>query len=61
MPNVATYWRDSTDPNHPRVGFRARVAVAGLAPGVHWLGLRLHGGDGAVEDWPEQGFEIQPR
>lgn len=61
MPNVAGYWRDSSDPNHPRVGFRARVAIAGLEPGVHWLGLRLHGADGAVEDWPEQRVDVRPR
>jgi 4-amino-4-deoxy-L-arabinose transferase-like glycosyltransferase len=54
-PGVAAYWRISTDPNHPAVGFRADVALpATVAPGVHWLGLRLHGADGGVEDWPER-------
>jgi 4-amino-4-deoxy-L-arabinose transferase-like glycosyltransferase len=54
MPNVAAYWRISSDPQQPRVGFRARVDASALAPGRHWLGLRLHGRDGSVEDWPEQ-------
>jgi hypothetical protein len=54
MPNVAAYWKISTDPAHPRVGFRARIDAGALAPGRHWLGLRLHGRDGGVEDWPEQ-------
>lgn len=49
---VADFWKISTDPHHPRVYFRARVDAA--APGTHWLGLRLHGMDGSVEDWAEQ-------
>lgn len=54
---VADYWRISTDPNHPHVYFRARVE--GAASGTHWLGLRLHGVDGSVEDWPEQKIEVR--
>ena len=54
---VADFWKISTDPNHPRVYFRARVA--GVLPGSHWLGLRLHGADGSVEDWPEQKLEVR--
>jgi 4-amino-4-deoxy-L-arabinose transferase-like glycosyltransferase len=54
MPDVAAYWRISTDPQQPRVGFSAQVDARGLAPGRHWLGLRLHGRDGSVEDWPQQ-------
>jgi len=49
---VADFWKASTDPNHPDVYFRARIEDA--RPGVHWLGLRLHGMDGSLEDWPEQ-------
>jgi hypothetical protein len=26
--------------------------------GRHWLGLRLHGRDGSVEDWAEQPIDI---
>jgi 4-amino-4-deoxy-L-arabinose transferase-like glycosyltransferase len=58
MPNVAGYWQISSDPAHPRVGFRAEVDAGGFAPGRHWVGLRLYGRDGAVEDWPEQAIGI---
>jgi hypothetical protein len=51
------FWPVSSDPHHPKVGFRARVD-ASLAPGRHWLGLRLHGSDGSVETWSEQPVEI---
>ena len=51
-PGVAAFWKISTDPNHPQVYFRARVE--GATPGPHWLGLRLHGADGSVEDWSER-------
>jgi hypothetical protein len=56
-PDVAGFWKISTDPNQPRVGFRAHVT--GAAEGTHWLGLRLHGADGSVEDWAEQRIVIQ--
>jgi 4-amino-4-deoxy-L-arabinose transferase-like glycosyltransferase len=49
---VADFWKDSTDPHHPDVYFRAKVS--GLPSGRHWLGLRLHGADGSSEDWPTQ-------
>lgn len=52
-PEVAGFWGISQDPAHPHVGFRARVDARGLAAGRHWLGLRLHGRDGAVEEWAE--------
>lgn len=58
MPGVRDYWRISTDPNQPRVGWRATVDTATLAPGTHWLGLRLHGADGSVEDAPQQSFVV---
>lgn len=53
-PGVAAYWRISVDPNHPDVGFSASIGASAFARGRHWLGLRLHGSDGSVEDWPEQ-------
>ena len=59
--DVAGFWKISTDPNHPKAGFSARLDVATLAPGRHWLGLRLHGADGSVEDWKEQPFEVPAR
>jgi 4-amino-4-deoxy-L-arabinose transferase-like glycosyltransferase len=57
-PGAATYWKISTDPQHPKVGFRARVDAGKLAPGRHWLGLRLHGRDGSIEDWREEPVTI---
>ena len=54
---VAEFWKISTDPQHPRVYFRARVE--GVAPGTHWLGLRLHAADGSVEDWAEQKIVVR--
>lgn len=64
-PDVAAFWRQwsrrgSLDPQHPAVGFQARVDAGDLAPGTHWLGLRLHGRDGSVEDWSEQAVTIEP-
>ncbi|MFT3805340.1 ArnT family glycosyltransferase [Arenimonas sp.] len=58
MPHVAEYWRISSDTAQPKVGFRARVDASDLPPGRHRLGLRLHGRDGSVEDWPEQRITI---
>lgn len=59
MPHVATYWRISTDPAHPKVGFHVRIDTSALAPGRHWLGLVLHGRDGSVEPWAEQPIRIE--
>ncbi len=42
----------------PAVGFEAKVDATALPPGKHWLGLRLHGRDGSVEDWSEQPLRI---
>ncbi|WP_233671442.1 ArnT family glycosyltransferase [Luteimonas rhizosphaerae] len=53
-PGTAEYWRISTDPRHPAVGFRATIDATGLPAGRRWLGLRLYGLDGSVEDWSEQ-------
>ena len=58
-PGTKAFWGHSTDPNHPRVGFEASVDAQGLAPGIHWLGLRLHGADGSVEAWPEQPVNLR--
>ena len=57
---VAGYWEISTDPSHPRVGFRATIEAADVAgAGRRWLGLRLHGKDGSVEEWREQPVIIE--
>lgn len=61
MPHVADYWKVSTDPNQPNVGFQATLDGAALSPGSHWLGLRLHGSDGSIENWPEQRLHIESR
>lgn len=59
-PGVAGYWKISTDPAHPRVGFRATIDAERVQrPGRHWLGLRLHGRDGSIEDWREQPVTIE--
>ena len=52
-------WPDSTDPQHPAVGFDATLDTTTLAPGKHWLGLRLHGRDGSVEEWAEQPVHVR--
>ncbi|RRN55912.1 glycosyltransferase family 39 protein [Pseudoxanthomonas sp. SGNA-20] len=50
-PQVAEYWRNSTDPTHPDVGFVARGRLPDwVRPGRHRLALRVHGRDGSVED-----------
>lgn len=58
-PGVRRYWTLSNDPQHPRVGFEARVDLRKVAPGRHWLGLRLHGRDRSVEDWSEQPLDVR--
>ncbi|KAB8198319.1 glycosyltransferase family 39 protein [Lysobacter maris] len=59
-PGVAAYWRISNDPQHPRVGFRGELDTGTLTPGRHWIGLRLRGRDGSVEDWSEQPVMVAP-
>ena len=57
-PGVGRTWPTSTDPNHPDVGFHARVDASEFVPGTHWLGLTVHGVDGSVETWAEQPLRI---
>lgn len=60
-PDLDRAWPLTTDPQHPQVGFAGTVDLRDakdLAPGRHWLGLRLYGNDGSVEDWPEQAIEV---
>ncbi len=56
VPGFWAKWRDggSTDPQQPKVGFRAQINLGTRIPGSYGLTLRLHGRDGSVEDWPEQ-------
>jgi hypothetical protein len=58
-PGVRAYWMISNDPRHPNVGFQGQLDTRGLAPGTHWLGLRLIGRDGSVEDWQEQPLDVR--
>ena len=53
-PGPKRYWPISSDPHHPHVGFQWRIDAGAVESGRHWLGLRLHGSDGSVEDWSEQ-------
>jgi len=55
---VDAYFPESTDPAQPAVGFRARVDLPASQAGRRWLGLRLHGVDGSVEDWPQQPVRV---
>lgn len=57
-PGLERFWTGLSDPGMPALGFRGRVDARGLAPGRHWLGLRLHGRDGSVEAWPETPVEV---
>lgn len=50
-PDVANYWGLPAS-DGDAFGFHARVPLAGRRPGRAWLGLRLHGADGSLEDWP---------
>jgi hypothetical protein len=59
--DVTGFWKISNDPQHPNVGFDAKVDTRGLAPGRHWLGLVLHGNDGSVETWQEQPLVVPER
>ncbi len=51
-------WPSLDDPGTPDLGFRGMVDAGAVAPGRHWLGLRLHGRDGSVEAWPEIPVEV---
>ena len=44
----------SRDPRMPHVQFEADIDAGSLPPGRYWLGLRITGGDGSVEEWAEQ-------
>ncbi|MDY1033377.1 ArnT family glycosyltransferase [Stenotrophomonas sp. CFBP8980] len=59
--DIRPAWPQSNDPQHPNVGFDAHLDTRSLAPGRHWLGLRLHGHDGSVELWQEQPFVVPTR
>ena len=57
-PGIQAFWRGSNDPQHPYVAYTAQVSAGAVPPGLHWLGLRLVGRDGSVEEWSEQPLRI---
>ena len=58
---VPRFWQGrSRDPDLSHAAFSARVDAAGIAPGRHWLGLVLEGGDGSRETWSGPSVEIVP-
>jgi hypothetical protein len=60
FPGLQKVWPQSSDPQHPNVGFDADVTVPeSIGPGRHWLGLRLRGRDGSVETWAERPIIIE--
>jgi hypothetical protein len=58
--DVLTYWGLDPEQEDSGVGFHAELDLRGHPPGRAWLGLRLHGHDGVVEDWPAQPLQIAP-
>lgn len=63
-PEVVGFWRKwrdggSTDPQQPKVGFRAEIDLGNRARGIYLLQLRLHGRDGSVEDWSQQAIVLR--
>jgi 4-amino-4-deoxy-L-arabinose transferase-like glycosyltransferase len=58
---VPRFWHGgSRDPGVAHAAFSARIDVPGTAPGRHWLGLVLEGGDGSRETWSGPSVEIAP-
>ncbi|PBS13674.1 hypothetical protein CMZ82_02505 [Lysobacteraceae bacterium NML93-0792] len=49
---------EARDPSLPDVGFSARMDLGDRAPGLYWLGLRITGRDGSVEDWAQQPLRV---
>ena len=49
----------SRDPSQPDVGFEATLDLSGRAPGTYWLGIRIIGRDGSVEQWAEQPLRVR--
>lgn len=49
-PHVASFWKVSTDPAHPAVGFEAILDPADIPAGEHRMGLLVIGNDGSREE-----------
>ena len=58
QPHVAAFWKISTDPHHPRVGFHAHIDATGLPRGRHRLGLQVYDASGRPQPLPAQRVEI---
>ncbi len=56
--DVSGAFPEAADPRLPQVGFRALDDVPASQAGHRWLGLRLHGSDGSIEEWPQQAVRI---
>ena len=58
---VPRFWQGrSHDPGLAHAAFSARVDVPGIAPGRHWLGLVLEGGDGSRDTWSGPSVLVAP-
>jgi 4-amino-4-deoxy-L-arabinose transferase-like glycosyltransferase len=58
---VPRFWQGrSRDPGVAHAAFSARVDAPGVAPGRHWLGLVLEGGDGSRETWNGPSVVVAP-
>ncbi|MBO9716304.1 MAG: glycosyltransferase family 39 protein [Pseudoxanthomonas sp.] len=56
--DVSGPFPEAGDPHLPHAGFSAVVDLPASQAGRRWLGLRLHGSDGSVEDWPQQTVQV---
>jgi len=56
-PDVLQYWQIGEGSDG--VGFRARLDLSEHPGGQAWLGLRIHGSDGSIEDWPQQRIHVR--
>lgn len=57
--HVGEFWRISEDPAHPHVDFAHTLHLPPGIRGWHWLGLRVHGRDGSVEDHRQWRIQVE--
>lgn len=57
-PGVRGQWPMSTDPAHPDVGFEASLPLAGIAPGLHRLSVRVTGHDGSTRELAQRPVRV---
>jgi hypothetical protein len=58
-PGVRSQWPASDDPQHPHVGFIARVDLHAVAVGEHALALRVTGHDGRVRILENRAIDVR--